>query len=50
LVTDFVKSLSESTNFYDTGGVVIDVPPNPMLQGQTFTFTVRAKLAKPLPM
>jgi len=50
LVTDFVKSLSESTNFYDKAGVVIDVPPNPMLQGQTFTFTVRAKLAKPLPM
>jgi hypothetical protein len=50
LVYDFAKSLSESTNFYDKAGVVIDVPPNPMLQGQTFTFTVRAKLAKPLPM
>src|ERR1019366_803500 len=43
LVYDFAKSLSESTNFYDKAGVVIDVPPNPMLQGQTFTFTVRAK-------
>jgi len=50
LVYDFAKSLSESTNFYDKAGVVIDVPPNPMLQGQTFTFTVRAKLAKPLPI
>ena len=50
LVYDFAKSLSESTNFYDKAGVVIDVPPNPMLQGQTFTFTIRAKLAKPLPM
>ncbi len=50
LVYDFAKSLSESTNFYDKAVVVIDVPPNPMLQGQTFTFTVRAKLAKPLPI
>lgn len=50
LVEDFKQSLSESTNFYDKAGVVIDVPPNPMLQGQTFTFTIRAKLAKPLPI
>ena len=50
LVYDFAKSLSESTNFYDKAGVVIDVPPNPMSQSQTFTFTLRAKLAKPLPM
>jgi type IV pilus assembly protein PilM len=50
LVEDFKQSLSESTNFYDKAGVVIDVPPNPMLQGQTFTFTLRAKLAKPLPI
>ena len=50
LVYDFAKSLSESTNFYDKAGVVIDVPPNPMSQSQTFTFIVRAKLAKPLPM
>jgi len=50
LVYDFAKSLSESTNFYDKAGVVIDVPPNPMSQSQTFTFILRAKLAKPLPM
>jgi type IV pilus assembly protein PilM len=50
LVYDFAKSLGESTNFYDKAGVVIDIPPNPMLQGQTFTFTLRAKLAKPLPI
>jgi type IV pilus assembly protein PilM len=50
LVYDFAKSLSESTNFYDKAGVVIDVPPNPMSQSQTFTFVLRAKLAKPLPM
>ena len=50
LVYDFAKRLSESTTFYDKAGVVIDVPPNPMSQSQTFTFTLRAKLAKPLPM
>jgi type IV pilus assembly protein PilM len=50
LVYDFAKRLSESTDFYDKAGVVIDVPPNPMSQSQTFTFTLRAKLAKPLPM
>ena len=49
-VYDFAKSLSESTNFYDKAGVVIDVPPNPMFQGQTFTFILRAKLAKPITM
>ncbi|HXI85148.1 MAG TPA: type IV pilus assembly protein PilM [Verrucomicrobiae bacterium] len=49
-VEDFKQSLSESTNFFDKAGVEIVVPPNPMLQGQTFTFTVRAKLAKPLSM
>ena len=27
-VYDFAKSLSESTNFYDKAGVVIDVPPS----------------------
>jgi type IV pilus assembly protein PilM len=50
LVEDFKQRLSESTNFYDKAGVVIDVPPNPMSQSQTFTFILRAKLAKPLPM
>jgi len=49
LVKDFVQSLEESS-FYDKAGVVIDVPPDPTLQGQTFTFTVRAKLLKPIPL
>jgi hypothetical protein len=29
---------------------VIDVPPNPTLQGKTFTFTIRAELLKPISM
>lgn len=49
LVDDFAKSLRESP-FYDKTGVVIDVPPDPTLQGQTFTFTLRAKLQKPIPL
>ena len=49
LVDDFAKNLSASS-FYDKAGVVIDVPPNPTLQGKTFTFTIRAKLLKPISM
>jgi hypothetical protein len=51
LVDDFRKSLSESS-FYDKGpgGVVIEVAPSPTSQGLTFTFTIRAKLSKPIPM
>jgi type IV pilus assembly protein PilM len=49
LVDDFVKNLKESS-FYDKSGVVIDVPPNPTLQAKTFTFTIRAKLLKPVSM
>ncbi len=49
LVDDFAKKLRDSS-FYDKMGVVIDVPPNPTLQGKTFTFTIRAKLLKPIPM
>ena len=49
LVDDFAKNLRESS-FYDKTGVVIDVPPNPTLQGKTFTFTIRAKLLKPISM
>jgi hypothetical protein len=51
LVDDFRKSLSESP-FYDKGpgGVVIEVAPSPTSQGLTFTFTIRAKLSKPIPM
>jgi type IV pilus assembly protein PilM len=48
-VDDFAKSLRESP-FYDKTGVVIDVPPDPTMQRQIFTFTLRAKLLKPLPM
>lgn len=47
LVDDFAKNLRESP-FYDKAAVVIDVPPNPTLQGKTFTFTIRAKLLKPI--
>jgi len=49
LVDDFAKNL-RSSSFYDKTGVVIDVPPNPTLQGKTFTFTIRAKLLKPISM
>ena len=49
LVEDFAKGLRESPHF-DKKGVIIDVPPNPMMRGPTFTFTVRAKLAKPISM
>jgi hypothetical protein len=51
LVDDFRKSLSESS-FYDKGpgGVVIEVAPSPTSQGLTFTFTIRAKLSKPIPI
>ena len=47
LVDDFAKNLRESP-FYDKAAVVIDVPPNPTLQRKTFTFTIRAKLLKPI--
>ena len=46
-VEDFAENLRESP-FYDKTGVVIDVPPDPTTQGQTFTFTLRAKLQKPV--
>jgi type IV pilus assembly protein PilM len=49
LVEDFAKNLRESP-FYDKAAVAIDVPPNPTLQGKTFTFTIRAKLLKPISM
>ena len=50
-VEDFAKSLRESP-FYDKTptGVEIVVPPDPTSQKQVFTFTIRAKLLKPLPM
>jgi type IV pilus assembly protein PilM len=50
-VEDFAKSLRESS-FYDKtpSGVEIIVPPDPTSQKQVFTFTIRAKLLKPLPM
>jgi hypothetical protein len=49
LVDDFVKSLRDSP-FYEKGqgGVVIEVAPSPTMQGQTFTFTILARLLKPL--
>ena len=47
LVDGFVKSLRESP-YFDKAGVVIDVPPNPTMRGSTFTFTMRAKFAKPI--
>ncbi|HVM63067.1 MAG TPA: type IV pilus assembly protein PilM [Verrucomicrobiae bacterium] len=49
LVDEFAKNLRESP-FYDKAAVVIDVPPNPTLQAKTFTFTIRAKLSKPIVM
>jgi type IV pilus assembly protein PilM len=49
LVDDFAKNLRASP-FYDKAGVVIDVPPNPTLQGKTFTFTIHAELLKPISM
>jgi len=48
-VDDFAKSLRES-GFFDKAGVVIDVPPDPTIQRQVFTFTLRAKLLKPILM
>jgi type IV pilus assembly protein PilM len=48
-VEDFADSLRASP-FYDKTAVVIDVPPSPTLQGKTFTFTIRAKLQKPISM
>jgi type IV pilus assembly protein PilM len=47
LVDGFVRSLRESP-YFDKSGVVIDVPPNPTMRGSTFTFTMRAKFAKPI--
>ncbi|HUI07610.1 MAG TPA: type IV pilus assembly protein PilM [Verrucomicrobiae bacterium] len=49
LVEEFAKNLRESP-YFDKAGVVIDVPPNPTIRGPTFTFTMRAKLAKQIPM
>jgi type IV pilus assembly protein PilM len=49
LVDDFAKNLKVSS-YFDKGGIVIDVPPNPTMRGSTFTFTLRAKLAKPIPL
>ena len=49
LVEEFAKNLRESP-YFDKTGVVIDVPPNPTMRGSTFTFTMRAKLTKPIPM
>jgi type IV pilus assembly protein PilM len=49
LVEEFARNLRESP-YFDKTGVVIDVPPNPTMRGPTFTFVVRAKLAKPIPM
>jgi hypothetical protein len=46
-VEDFAENLRQSP-FYDKTGVVIDVPPDPTSQGQTFTFTLRGKLQKPI--
>jgi hypothetical protein len=49
LVEGFAKNLRESP-YFDKAGIVIDVPPNPTMRGSTFTFTMRAKLAKPITM
>ena len=49
LVEGFAKNLRESL-YFDKAGIVIDVPPNPTMRGSTFTFTMRAKLAKPITM
>jgi hypothetical protein len=50
-VEDFAKSLRESP-FYDKtpSGVEIIIPPDPTSQKQIFTFTIRAKLLKSLPI
>ncbi len=50
-VEDFAKSLRASP-FYDKApsGVEIIVPPDPTSQKQVYTFTIRAKLLKSLPM
>ncbi len=49
LVEEFAKNLRESP-YFDKTGVVIDVPPNPTMRGPTFTFTMRMRLMKPIPM
>jgi hypothetical protein len=49
LVDEFVKNLKQSP-FFDPEGVEIVVPPNPMLREPTFRFTLRAKLARPIPI
>lgn len=46
LVDRFAQNLRESQFF--TNGVEIVTPPNPMLKDDTFAFTLRAKLSKPI--
>lgn len=46
-VGQFANNLRESP-FFDKSGVEIVSPPNPMEKGSTFTFSVMAKLAKPI--
>jgi len=43
----FANNLRESP-FFDKTGVEIISPPNPMEKGSTFTFSIMAKLAKPI--
>jgi type IV pilus assembly protein PilM len=47
LVDDLAHNLSQSTNFVDKS-VVIERPPSAMTHEATFTFTIRAWLAKPV--
>ncbi len=48
LVDEFAKNLRESP-FFDKSAVEIVSPPNPMEKGSAFSFTIMAKLAKPIP-
>ena len=47
LVDELAHNLSQSTNFVDKS-VVIERPPSAMTHEATFTFTIRARLAKPV--
>ena len=47
LVDELAHNLSQSTNFVDKS-VVIERPPSAMTHEATFTFTIRARLVKPV--
>jgi type IV pilus assembly protein PilM len=49
LVENFVNNLKESP-FYDKAAVVIETAPDATSQAKTFTFSIRAKLLKPISM